>query len=91
MVFHEWWKKNVPLVIRLIIGRGWGQGPQHSQSLEALFAHIPGLKVVSISNPKNAKGMMISSIEDKNPVIIFEHRWLHEIKDFVPKNILKQN
>ncbi len=82
-------KKNVPLVIRLIIGRGWGQGPQHSQSLEALFAHIPGLKVVSISNPKNAKGMMISSIEDKNPVIIFEHRWLHEIKDFVPKKYFR--
>ena len=47
-------KKSVPLVIRLIIGRGWGQGPQHSQSLETLFAHIPGLKVVCISNPKNA-------------------------------------
>ena len=82
-------KKSVPLVIRLIIGRGWGQGPQHSQSLETLFAHIPGLKVVCISNPKNAKGILISSIEDKNPVIIFEHRWLHEVKDFVPKKYYK--
>jgi pyruvate/2-oxoglutarate/acetoin dehydrogenase E1 component len=44
-------KKNVPLVIRLIIGRGWGQGPQHSQSLESIFAHIPGLKVVCPSDP----------------------------------------
>ena len=82
-------KKSVPLVIRLIIGRGWGQGPQHSQSLEALFAHIPGLKVVCISNPKNAKGILISSIEDKNPVIIFEHRWLHEIQGEVPKKYYK--
>jgi hypothetical protein len=48
-------KRNVPLVIRLIIGRGWGQGPQHSQSLESIFAHIPGLKVVCPSNPYNAK------------------------------------
>ncbi len=81
--------KSVPLVIRLIIGRGWGQGPQHSQSLEAIFAHIPGLKVVSLSTPYNAKGLLISSIEDKNPVIIFEHRWLHEIQGVVPKNYYK--
>ena len=82
-------KKSVPLVIRLIIGRGWGQGPQHSQSLEAIFAHIPGLKVISVSTPYNAKGLLISSIEDKNPVIIFEHRWLHEIQGMVPKKYYK--
>jgi len=78
-------KKNVSMVIRLIIGKGWGQGPQHSQSLEAIFAHIPGLKVVCPSNPYNAKGLLISSIEDKNPVIFFEHRWLHETFGKVPK------
>ena len=81
--------KSVPLVIRLIIGRGWGQGPQHSQSLETIFAHIPGLKVISLSTPYNAKGLLISSIEDKNPVIIFEHRWLHEIQGIVPKKYYK--
>jgi pyruvate/2-oxoglutarate/acetoin dehydrogenase E1 component len=81
--------KSVPLVIRLIIGRGWGQGPQHSQSLEAIFAHIPGLKVISLSTPYNAKGLLISSIEDKNPVIVFEHRWLHEIQGVVPKKYYK--
>jgi pyruvate/2-oxoglutarate/acetoin dehydrogenase E1 component len=81
--------KNVPLVIRLIIGRGWGQGPQHSQSLETIFAHIPGLKVVSLSTPYNAKGLLASSIEDKNPVIIFEHRWLHDIQGIVPKKYYK--
>ncbi|MDC3288570.1 hypothetical protein OAU73_02400 [Candidatus Pelagibacter sp.] len=78
-------KVNVPIVIRLIIGKGWGQGPQHSQSLEAIFSHIPGLKVVCPSNSYDAKGMLISSIEDPDPVIFFEHRWLHSTKDFVPK------
>ncbi len=78
-------KKNVPLVIRLIIGRGWGQGPQHSQSLEAIFGHIPGLIVVTPSTAADAKGMLISSIKNKNPVIFFEHRWLHENYGIVPK------
>ncbi|WP_440933615.1 alpha-ketoacid dehydrogenase subunit beta [Candidatus Pelagibacter sp.] len=78
-------KKPVPIVIRLIIGRGWGQGPQHSQSLESLFAHIPGLKVVCPSNPFNAKGLLNASIKDNNPVIFFEHRWLHETVGDVPK------
>jgi pyruvate dehydrogenase E1 component beta subunit len=70
-------KSSAPLVIRLIIGRGWGQGPQHSQSLQAWFAHIPGLKVVMPASPADAKGLLISSIEDNNPVIFLEYRWLH--------------
>lgn len=68
---------KVPLVIRLVIGRGWGQGPQHSQSLHSLFAHIPGLKVVMPSTPQDAKGLLIAAIEEDNPVIYLEHRWLH--------------
>ena len=84
-------KSNVPLVIRLIIGRGWGQGPQHSQSLEAIFAHIPGLKVVCPSTPHLAKGLMNAAIKDKNPVIYFEHRWLHHLTGEVEKkNYLTQ-
>jgi len=79
-------KQNVPLVIRMIVGKGWGQGPQHSQSLESLFAHIPGLKVVMPFSPKDTKGLLISSIEDNNPVIFIEHRWLHSIKQQVPKS-----
>ena len=75
---------SVPLVVRVIIGRGWGQGPQHSQSLQALFAHIPGFKVVLPATPYDAKGMLISAIEDNNPVIFIEHRWLHNIRDAVP-------
>lgn len=77
-------KSAVPLVIRMIIGRGWGQGPQHSQSLQAMFASVPGLKVVMPATPVDAKGLMISAIEDNNPVIFIEHRWLHAIKDQVP-------
>jgi len=77
-------QQNVPIVIRMIIGRGWGQGAQHSQSLESLFAHIPGLKVVMPSTPSDAKGLLISSIEDNNPVIFLEHRWLHNKVDHVP-------
>jgi len=78
-------KMRVPLVIRLIIGRGWGQGPQHSQSLQALFAHIPGLKVVMPTTPNDAKGLLVSSIEDDNPVIYLEHRWLHHVFGEVPE------
>lgn len=77
-------KKQVPIVIRLIVGRGWGQGPQHSQSLEAIFAHIPGLIVVSPSTAADAKGMLIASINNNNPVIFFEHRWLHNNYGNVP-------
>jgi len=76
---------SVPLVIRLIIGRGWGQGPQHAQSLESWFSHIPGLKVVSPSTPFDAKGLLISSIKDENPVIFFENRWLHNTFGKVPQ------
>jgi acetoin:2,6-dichlorophenolindophenol oxidoreductase subunit beta len=77
-------QQNVPIVIRLIVGRGWGQGAQHSQSLESWFAHIPGLKVVMPSNAYDAKGLLISSVEDNNPVIFIEHRWLHNTIDYVP-------
>ena len=82
-------KQNVPLVIRMIVGKGWGQGPQHSQNLESLFAHIPGLKVVMPFSPRDSKGLLISSIEDNNPVIFIEHRWLHSIKQQVPKSYYK--
>lgn len=78
---------SVPIVIRMIVGRGWGQGPQHSQSLQALFAHIPGLKVVMPTTAYDAKGMMIAAIRDDNPVIFIEHRWLHHVKDRVPEGL----
>jgi len=70
-------QNSVPITIRLIIGRGWGQGPTHSQNLQAWFAHIPGLKVVMPTTPEDAKGLLLASIFDPNPVVFLEHRWLH--------------
>jgi pyruvate/2-oxoglutarate/acetoin dehydrogenase E1 component len=81
-------QKNIPITIRLIIGRGWGQGPTHSQNLQSWFSHIPGLKVVMPSNPRDAKTLLISSIFDPNPVIYLEHRWLHNSKGNVPEDNL---
>jgi len=75
---------KVPLVVRTMIGRSWGQGAQHSQALQSLFMHIPGLKVVAPTNAHDAKGCMISSIRDNNPVIFIEHRLLYSIDGYVP-------
>lgn len=77
-------QSSVPITIRLIIGRGWGQGPTHSQNLQAWFAHIPGLKVVMPTTPEDAKGLLLSSIFDPNPVVFLEHRWLHNSIGQVP-------
>jgi pyruvate/2-oxoglutarate/acetoin dehydrogenase E1 component len=77
-------RHRVPLTVRLVIGRGWGQGPQHSQSLEAVFAHFPGLKVVMPSTPYEFKGLLTAAIDDDNPVIVLEHRWLHYVTGAVP-------
>ena len=84
-------KKNVPLVIRLIVGRGWGQGPQHSQSLHSIFSHIPGLKVVMPSTSRSATFLMKAAVKDPNPVIFIEHRWLHSLnfKEKISKKIEK--
>lgn len=78
---------SVPFVVRAIIGRGWGQGPQHSQSLQALFAHIPGLKVIMPVTPYDAKGMLVSAIKDNYPVVCIEHRWLYDKVGEVPEEI----
>lgn len=78
-------KLKVPMVIRMVIGRGWGQGFQHSKSLHSIFAHIPGLKVIMPTTPYDAKGLMIEAIRDNNPVISIEHRWLYWQEGNVPK------
>jgi pyruvate dehydrogenase E1 component beta subunit len=75
----------VCLTARLIIGRGWGQGPTHSQNLQSWFAHIPGLKCVMPFSPADAKGLLLASIFDNNPVIFLEHRWLHQVEGEVPE------
>ncbi len=80
-------QKSVPLVIRMIIGRGWGQGNQHSQNLTALYNHIPGLKIVMPSSAYDAKGLFISAVKDPNPVLFIEHRWLYETTSNVPEGV----
>jgi len=77
---------SVPIVIRSIIGRSWGQGAQHSQGLHSFFMHVPGLKVVAPSTPYDAKGCLIQSIRDDNPVMFVEHRMLHHQKGHVPES-----
>ena len=80
---------SIPITIRTIVGRGWGQGAQHSQSLQSLFAHIPGLKVIMPSTPYDAKGLLISSVLDNNPVIFIEHRRLYDRIGGVPEKFYK--
>jgi pyruvate dehydrogenase E1 component beta subunit len=69
----------IPLVIRAVIGRGWGQSAQHSKSLHGVFAHLPGLKVVLPTTPQDAYSLLRASIRDDNPVIFLEHRWLYDV------------
>jgi pyruvate/2-oxoglutarate/acetoin dehydrogenase E1 component len=76
---------SVPLVVRSLIGKSWGQGAQHSQGLHSMFMHVPGLKVVAPSNAHDAKGLMISAIRDNNPVIFVEHRLLYALEAYVPE------
>jgi pyruvate dehydrogenase E1 component beta subunit len=78
-------KLRVPMVIRVIIGRGWGQSFQHSKTMHSIFAHIPGIKVVMPTTPYDVKGMMIEAIRDDNPVVLIEHRWLYYAEDEVPE------
>jgi 2-oxoisovalerate dehydrogenase E1 component beta subunit len=76
----------VPITVRLPSGGGFSGGPFHSQNPESSFAHIPGLKVVCPATPADAKGLIVSAIEDPNPVLYFEHKHLYRrIKDEVPE------
>src|SRR3989339_1000711 len=82
-------KASVPVVIWGCINRGGEQAAQHSQALQAMFAHIPGLKVVMPSTPYDAKGLMIAAIKDPNPVVFIDDRWLYGIEDEVPEEIFE--
>jgi pyruvate dehydrogenase E1 component beta subunit len=77
-------QSSVPMVVRAVIGRSWGQGAQHSQSLQSLFMHVPGIKVVMPTTPADAQGLLLSAIADPNPVLIIEHRLLYDIAGDVP-------
>lgn len=78
-------KAEVPLVLRTPGGAGTGAAAQHSQSLEAWFIHVPGLKVVMPSTPYDAKGMLLAALDDPNPVIFYEHKLLYNRKGDVPE------
>ena len=82
---------SCPLTVRALIGRGWGQGPQHSQSLQAWFAHIPGLKVIMPTTPMDAKSLLVAAVLDPAPVLILEHRWLYDISGPVPLEMAPSN
>lgn len=77
-------KAKIPLVMRTTCGAGIGAAAQHSQCLEAWFMHVPGLKVVMPSTPYDAKGLLISSIQDDNPVVFLEHKMLYASEGEVP-------
>ena len=78
-------RQNIPLVIKCTVGQGWGMSAQHSQSLQALFVHSPGIKVVMPSSPYDAKGLFISSMEDPNPVIFIENYLCYRKFEDVPQ------
>ena len=77
-------KSSVPVIFWGIINRGGEQAAQHSQALQSMFAHVPGLKVVMPASPYDAKGLMLSAINDKNPVVFIDDRWLYNLEEHVP-------
>jgi pyruvate/2-oxoglutarate/acetoin dehydrogenase E1 component len=76
---------SVPVVFRMPTGSGLGGAAQHSQSIEAWYAHVPGLKVVEPSTPEDVKGMLLAAIRDPDPVIVFEHKLLYKMKGATPE------
>ena len=78
---------EMPLVIRAPFGAGGGNAAQHSQSFENWFNHIPGLKVVAPITPYDLKGMLVTAIRDKNPIIFFEHKRAYQMKGEVPEEL----
>ena len=77
-------RAKMPVTIRAIIGKGWGQGPQHTKSLHAWFAHVPGLQVVMPGSPADAKGLLLSSIMSDDPTLFIEGRSLFSMQEEVP-------
>jgi pyruvate dehydrogenase E1 component beta subunit len=80
----------VSLLLRIAVGRQWGNGPQHTQALYSLFGGTPGLKVVIPSTPRMAKGLLIAAVNDLNPVVILEPRWLYQTKQNVPTEMYSE-
>lgn len=80
---------SVPLVIRAVINRGGEQGAQHSQALHAMFMHVPGLKTVMPATPADAKGLLLAAVDDSNPVLYIDDRWLYGLTGDVPEEAFR--
>ncbi|MDI3535291.1 MAG: acetoin:2,6-dichlorophenolindophenol oxidoreductase subunit beta [Thermosediminibacterales bacterium] len=80
-------KAKIPMTVRVPVGAGLSAAAQHSQSLEAWFTHVPGLKVVMPSTPSDAKGLLKAAIRDDNPTMFFEHKILYSIKGEIPDDL----
>jgi pyruvate dehydrogenase E1 component beta subunit len=81
--------QSVPLVLWACIGRGWGSAAQHSQALQGLFMHVPGLKLVMPATAHDAKGLLLEAIADPNPVVVLEHRHNFKIRCGVPEGLYR--
>ncbi|MEU1660120.1 alpha-ketoacid dehydrogenase subunit beta [Streptomyces griseofuscus] len=77
-------KRGVPVVSRGVVGRGWGQGATHSQSLQSLFGHFPGLHVATPASPADAKGLLVTALQGDTPVVLLENRGLYDLRGEVP-------
>lgn len=86
-------KLKIPLIIRIIVGRGWGQGPNHAQSNHNILGSIPGLNVVAPSTPQDAHDLLIAAANSDTPTIYFEHRWLHQVEteELQCENVFEKN
>jgi len=87
---------SVPIVVRAVVGKGWGQGATHSQSLHSVIGHFPGIRVLTPALPRDAKGLTIAALQSTNPVVIIEHRALYGLtgtvdETFRPTPIDKAN
>jgi pyruvate dehydrogenase E1 component beta subunit len=82
---------SLPVVTRLLVGRGWGQGATHSQSIQSLVGHFPGIRVVMPASPIDAKGMLLSALSINDPTIIIEHRNLYNVRSEVPSGFFTRD
>ena len=80
---------TVPLLICAVTGQGWGSAAQHSQALQGLFMHIPGLKIIMPTTPYDVKGLLVTAMEEQNPVMFLDHRRLHNQEGAVPAELYK--
>jgi pyruvate/2-oxoglutarate/acetoin dehydrogenase E1 component len=82
-------RSGVPLVVRAVIGRSWGQGAQHSQSLQSFFMHVPGIRVAMPTTAADGQGLLLTALSDPNPTVLIEHRFLYDMMGQVSEPAVK--